>query len=104
MSNAVKKTSSAFKTAAKNANSFGDKVSATVSKGIKKMVKLSLAIFSIRSAFVLAKRASSEYLQSNEQLAGQVQGIWNALAQAIGPIVQTIVGWMSVISIRLLSN
>lgn len=94
MSNAVKKTSSAFKTAAKNANSFGDKVSATVSKGIKKMIKLSLAIFSIRSAFVLAKRASSEYLQSNEQLAGQVQGIWNALAQAIGPIVQTIVGWI----------
>lgn len=94
MSNSVKKTSSAFKTAAKNANNFGDKVSSAVSKGMKRMAKLSLAIFSVRSAFVLAKRASSEYLQSNEQLAGQVQGIWNALSQAIGPVVQTIVGWI----------
>lgn len=94
MSVPTKKTSSAFESSSNDAKSLGNHISGAAEKGIKKITRLVMAVFSIRSAFMIAKKAASTYLQSNEQLAGQVQGIWNALAQAVGPIVQMIVGWM----------
>lgn len=94
ISSGAKKSSNALSSAGKSAGELGNHVKKTTESGVKRFAKLALAIFSVRSAYTFARRAADEYLQSNEQLSGQVQGIWNALAQAIGPVVQTIVGWI----------
>lgn len=76
----------------KSTNKLGDTVNRVGRKGGNSILKMAMAIFSVRSAYTLLRRASNEYLSTNEQLAGQVQGIWNAIGQAIGPVVEKIIG------------
>lgn len=82
------------KKASKESKNFGTNVVNSAERGIKKLVKMGLAIFSIRSAYTFARRAANEYLQSNEQLANQVKAIWNVAAQAVGPVVEKIIGYV----------
>lgn len=90
----VNKSGSSLNSASRSAKKFGDHVKSSAEKGMKKLIKLGAAIFSIRGAYTLARRAASEYLSSNEQLANQIQGIWNAVAQAVGPIINQIISWV----------
>lgn len=90
----VKKVKTETDNASKSSKSFGTNVANSVEKGIKKLAKMSLAIFSVRSAYNLVKKAADQYLSTNEQLSNQIQAIWNTLAQAIGPVVEKIVGWL----------
>ena len=95
MSKEAKKTSSGFRSAASGAKALGKQISDVAGRGLKKIIKMSMAVFGIQAAFSFARRAASEYLQSNEQLSNQIQGIWNTVAQAIGPVVQVVVGWIT---------
>lgn len=94
ISKSVNKSSTAFQRASKYARNFGNHIHKTTQKGTKSLIKMAAAVFSIRGIYTLARRAASEYLNSNEQLANQVQGIWNAVAQAVGPIVNQIISWV----------
>lgn len=94
ISKPVDKNSSSLKKASSSAKLFGNNVSKSAEKGMNKLAKMGLAIFAVRSAYTFARKAASEYLSTNEQLSNQVTALWNALAQAIGPVVQTIIGWV----------
>ena len=94
MSKEANKTKSSMDNVTKSSKSLGDSVSSSTERGMKKLLKMGAAIFSIRSAYSLARRAANEYLNSNEQAANQVQAIWNTVAQAVGPIVNKIISWV----------
>lgn len=95
ISKSVDKNSSSLKKASRSATIFSNNVSKGAERGMNKLAKMGLAIFAVRSAYTFARKAASEYLASNEQLANQVTAIWNVVAQAIGPVVQTIIGWIT---------
>lgn len=90
----IKGIKSNTESATKSAKKFGDHISSSSERGIKKIAKMALAIFSVRSAYTFARKAADEYLQTNEYLSNQVQGIWNAIAQAVGPVVEKIIGYV----------
>lgn len=92
LKNKFKQTKEESSKASKSTNKLGDTVNRVGRKGSNSILKMAMAIFSVRSAYTFLRKVSSEYLSSNEQLAGQIQGIWNAIGQAIGPVVEKIVG------------
>lgn len=94
LSSSAKKTSKALDGTSNSAKELGKNVTNSANKGIKSLAKVGLAVFSVRSAYTFARKAADEYLQTNEQLSGQVAGIWNTIAQAIGPVVEQIVSWI----------
>lgn len=94
MSKEADKTKSSLNGVSKSSKSFGDTISNSAERGMKKLLKMGMAVFSIRSAYTLARRAASEYLNSNEQAANQITAIWNTVAQAVGPIVNQIISWV----------
>lgn len=95
LSRSTDKNTSSLKKAGSAAAAFGSNVSKSTERGISKLVKMGLAIFSIRTAYAFASKAANMYLQSNEQLSNQVTAMWNVVAQAIGPVIQTVIGWIT---------
>lgn len=53
--------------------------------------KFGLALFGAQTAFTLIKKAVSEILEDNTQLANTINSVWNGLVSAITPIVNSIV-------------
>lgn len=74
---------------------FGTQVTRSVDHGVRKLGRMALAIFSIRTAYTLVSKAANQYLQTNENMANQVQGIWTTMGNVLGPIINTIVGYIS---------
>lgn len=81
-----------------------DKVGSSFTGAVKKAGKLVLAIFSIRSAYMLLQRASSELSGYDEQYATNLEYIRFVLTQAIAPVLKYIVnlamqllGWINAI-------
>lgn len=68
-----------------------DKVGSSFSGAVKKAGKLALAIFGIRGAYMLLKRASSELSGYDEQYATNLEYIRYVLTQAIAPVLKFIV-------------
>lgn len=68
-----------------------DKVGSSFSGAVKKAGKLALAIFGIRGAYMLLKRASSELSGYDEQYATNLEYIRYALTQTIAPVLKYIV-------------
>jgi len=60
-------------------------------KAIKKATRLALGIFSIRSAYMALRRASSDLASYDEQYAANLEYIRFALTQAIAPVLKEIV-------------
>ncbi len=69
-----------------------DKVGSSFSGTVKKAGRLALAIFGIRSAYMMLRRASSELSSYDEQYATNLEYIRFVLTQAVAPILQYIVG------------
>ena len=63
----------------------------STSSVIKKVGKWALAIFSVRSAYMLVRRAVSTLSQYNEDLANKIQSIQLILASALEPIINRLV-------------
>lgn len=81
-----------------------DKVGNSFSGAVKKAGKLALAIFGIRSAYMMLRRASSELATYDEQYAVNLEYIRFVLTQAIAPVLKYIVnlamqllGWINAI-------
>jgi tetratricopeptide (TPR) repeat protein len=68
-----------------------EKVGDSFNGAVKKAGKLALAIFGIRSAYMLLRRASSELSSYDEQYATNLEYIRFVLTQAIAPILRYIV-------------
>lgn len=64
-------------------NSFG--------KAMGKIGKLSLAIFGIRSAYMLIRQSANQLAQENDVIAGKLNAIRTSLANAIAPIAEVLV-------------
>lgn len=69
-----------------------DKVGSSFTGAVKKAGKLALAIFGIRSAYMLLRRASSELSSYDDQYSTNLEYIRFVLTQAVAPILQYIVG------------
>lgn len=68
-----------------------DNLSKSIEKGIKKIGRMALAVFGIRGAYSLVRRAVSACLESNEELSRKMTAIWNALGAIIEPVVETMI-------------
>lgn len=68
-----------------------DKVGSSFSGAVKKAGRMALAIFGIRGAYMLLKRASSELSSYDEQYATNLEYIRYVLTQAIAPVLKFIV-------------
>ena len=66
-------------------------VGSSVQSAIKKVGKLALGIFAVRSAYNLLRQASSNLASYDEQYATNLEYIKYALTQAIAPVLQYIV-------------
>lgn len=61
---------------------------------LKKTLRWGLAIFSVRSAYMLIRQTVSTLSQYNEQLATDLQYIRFSIANALEPVIRKIVDWV----------
>jgi hypothetical protein len=81
------KQSNDVKKVKENVDQLGD----SLSKSFKKAGKLAIGIFSIRSAYIAVRQASSILQQYDQQYADNIEYIRFALATSIQPILEAIV-------------
>lgn len=81
------KSKNSFKKAKKEANSFGS----AIKSGIKKLGKMGLAILGIRGVYGAVRTAMSEYMATNEQMAGQLATLKAGFGQILGPAIEWVV-------------
>jgi hypothetical protein len=84
---AGKKAQSGLRKAKKEANGFGS----AITKGIKKLGRMGLAVLGIRGAYSAVRMAMTEYLATNEQLAGQLNTLKAGFGQILGPAIEWVV-------------
>lgn len=68
-----------------------NKIGEAIGENVKKMSKWALAVFSIRSAYMLIRQSANQLADSNEAIAGKLNAIKGSLANAIAPIAETLV-------------
>lgn len=73
--------------AKRSANGF----SGSIGMGIKKLGKLALAVFGIRSAYNAVRMAANEYLATNDELRGQIETLKVGFGQVLGPAIEWVV-------------
>lgn len=86
------KAKSSFSLGKKSAQSFDTAIKGT----IKRIARMGLGLLGARSVFMALRKAASTYMDANEDLKNQVQGLWNVLAVAIGPVVEKLVSWLTI--------
>ena len=69
-------------------NVFGN----SIDKGIKKMLRLGVAVYGIRGIYTILSRAATTYMNNNEGVRQSIQGVWNALGELLGPVIQWVTG------------
>ena len=62
-------------------------LNSSIEKGIKKLGRMALAVFGIRGAYSLVRRAVSACLEGNEELNKKMTAIWNTLGTIMEPVV-----------------
>lgn len=95
LKNSTKEIKNGMDNAKTSTKDFGTQVTKSVDHGVRKLGRMALAIFSIRTAYTMASEAANQYLQTNQDMANQVQGIWTTMGNILGPIINTIVGYVS---------
>lgn len=83
--------SSAFGKAGSVAGKFFNKVGNSTTNSIKSIKRMGLAILGIRAAYSLVRKATNQYLESNQTASNQISAIWNTLGAMIGPIVDMVI-------------
>ena len=83
-----------FKDGSKHMDSFTN----SINRGIRKIMKMGMAIFGIRTAYTILSRAATTFLNNNENIQQRVQGIWNALGELLGPVIE----WVSGLLLKLI--
>ena len=64
---------------------------AAIQGALKKIGKMSLAVFGIRGAYRAVRMALTEYLATNQQLAGQIDTLKSLFGQVLGPAIEWVV-------------
>lgn len=59
-------------------------------KFIKKLKRLALSLFSIRTAYSLISKASSAYLSQDTELAEKLQSVWVGLGSFLAPVLEAL--------------
>lgn len=67
----------------------------TFDKGISKIKRFGLALFSIRSIYSLVSRASSAYLAQDTEMANKLQSVWTGLGSFLAPLIKWITDILS---------
>lgn len=80
----------------KETRKLGTAMTSAFTKGLNRIARLSVGLLGARSAFLALRRAASTYLEANQDLKNQVDGLWNVLAAAIGPVVEKLVNWLTI--------
>lgn len=80
----------------KETRKLGTAMTSAFTKGLKRISRMTVGLLGARSAFLALRRAASTYLEANEDLKNQVDGLWNVLAAAIGPAVEKLVSWLTI--------
>lgn len=76
----------------------------TSAKQIGRMAKSAVkSIIGIGSAYMIISKAVSTYMAQNEKLSAQMNGVWTALGNLLGPIIERIIGWVTTAVSYLLS-
>lgn len=68
----------------------------SLKSAIKRIARMSMGLLGARSAFMALRRAANVYMEANEDLKNQMQGMWNILAVTIGPAVEQLVSWLTI--------
>lgn len=84
---AGKSAKSSMRTAKKETSGFGT----SIKDAIKTCGKMALAVFSIQGAYRAVRVAVSEYLSTNQELAGQVDALKSLFGQVLGPAIEWVV-------------
>ena len=88
----IEKTENRLSDLYKKQVDLGDTSSSSGTGGIlKSMAKWGLAIFSIRSAYMLIRRSASELAQQNDEIAGKINAIRGSITNMLAPVVEVIV-------------
>lgn len=87
MSTFKKSASSAFSRGRKEVNNFGT----AMQKATKKVSRLALALFSMRSIYSAISRVTQTYLSNNEAAAQSVATLGNTIAEMFGPAIEYII-------------
>lgn len=94
MENEIQKTSNKLIELKQKQNELG-KSTVSVGNGFKdnlrSLTKMGLAVFGIRSAYMLIRQSASQLAQDNDAVAGKLNAIRGSLANAIAPIAITLV-------------
>lgn len=77
-----------FQDAGKSVNTFGE----SINMAIKKMLRLGIAVYGIRGAYTILSRAATTYMNNNEGVRNSITGVWNALGELLGPVIQWVTG------------
>ena len=80
----------------KEMRKLGTTMTSALSKGLNRISRMTVGLLGARSAFLALRRAASTYMEANEDLKYQVEGLWNVLAVAIGPVIEKLVNWLSI--------
>ena len=65
-------------------------------RGISASAKrLAGTIIGVSSAYQILSRAVSAYMSENQKLAAQMNSIWTALGNVLGPIINQIISWVT---------
>lgn len=86
----VKDLGNAFEETGEKGEEAGDKAGNSFSNMGKKLTKVGIALFGVRTAFSIFTRASNAYLSQHTETAAKIQSIWTALGNALGPIIEAI--------------
>lgn len=66
-------------------------INSSISDTIKKVGKLALAVFGVRSAYLAVRKAASTLAQYNEQISADLEYIKFAMASALQPVVEKLI-------------
>lgn len=55
--------------------------------GLKSLKRFALSLFGLQSIWRVISRASSAYLQQNQELSSKIQAVWNGLGELLSPII-----------------
>lgn len=83
--------SSGFGKAKSAASRFFKSVMSSSTNGINSIKRMAMAVVGIRAAYSLARKATDQYLQSNEEASNRIAAIWNTLGAIIGPFVDMVI-------------
>lgn len=75
-------------------NSTTNKMGGMFEKGLKSAKRFTLSLFGIHSVYRMLSRASSAYLQQDEETSNKIQAAWVGLGSIFAPLLETVANFV----------